>query len=414
MKIGILIPALLVLVSLRATAQQFTPLRTLLAEADKNNLAILAAQKQWRAATYVRPQVGSLPDPSITLQAFSVGSPRPGAGLSNSNFAYIGIGASQDIPYPGKLRLKATVADAAANAQLAQVDVVRSRVEEQIKLSYLRLAYLQCTLRLLTANRSTLAELIDAQIGRYRAGQGDQGEILKAQLDRTKLLREITMHHEDMAKVQADLKNVLNRPPDSPDVIAGELIESPVAWPLAALMLDTRRNNPNLLADERAIDTRKSTVNSTKLAGKPDFSLGYMYQRTGLDFPAYYMATFTVVLPRKKRVAAEKAEASEQLEAARLMRDADARRHISEVRKQYAALESTNEELEEYRDGILPQAQAAYNSAVAALKSNKQSLEEVLASLDGVLQLKREYAQALLDHETAIIRLETLTGEALR
>jgi outer membrane protein TolC len=222
------------------------------------------------------------------------------------------------------------------------------------------------------------------------------------------------MHHEEMAQVQADLKNVLNRPPDSPDIIAANLAESPVTRPLSDLLHDTQRNNPNLLADERAINTRKSTVNSIKLAGKPDFSLGYIYQRTGLDFPAYYMATFTVVLPRKKRVAAEKAEASEQLEAARLMRDADARQHISEVRKEYAALQNTNEELKEYRDGILPQAQAAYNSAVAALKSNKQSLEAALDSLNGVLQLKREYAQALLDHETAIVRLETLTGEALR
>jgi outer membrane protein TolC len=379
-----------------------------------NNLEILAAQKQWRAATYVHAQVDVLPDPHITFQAFSVGSPRFGAGLSNSNFAYIGMGVSQDIPYPGKLRLKAAVADAAADTQLAQVGVVRSRVEEQIKLSYLQLAYLQHTLRLLKANRSTLAELIDAQIGRYSAGQGNQSDILKAQLDRTKLLREITMHHEEMAQVQADLKNVLNRPPDSPDIIAANLAESPVTRPLSDLLHDTQRNNPNLLADERAINTRKSTVNSIKLAGKPDFSLGYIYQRTGLDFPAYYMATFTVVLPRKKRVAAEKAEASEQLEAARLMRDADARQHISEVRKEYAALQNTNEELKEYRDGILPQAQAAYNSAVAALKSNKQSLEAALDSLNGVLQLKREYAQALLDHETAIVRLETLTGEALR
>jgi len=413
-KTRVITAAALGLICFQAAAEQPTPLQALLAEADKNNLEILAARKQWHAATYVHAQVDALPGPHITFQAFSVGSPRPGAGLSTSSFAYISIGASQDIPYPGKLRLKATVADAAADTQLAQVGVVRSRVAEQIKLSYLRLVFLQDTLALLTASRSTLAELIEAQIGRYSAGQGDQSDILKAQLDRTKLLREITMHHEEMAKVQADLKNVLNRPPDSPDVIAGKLIESPVVRPLAALMLDTRRNNPNLLADERAVDTRQSTVNSTKLAGKPDFSLGYMYQRTGLDFPAFYMATFTVVLPRKKRVAAEKAEASEQLEAARLMRDADAREHIAEVRKQYAALESTNEELEEYRDGILPQAQAAYNSAVAALKSNKQSLEAVLASLDGVLQLKRAYAQALLDHETAIVRLETLTGKALR
>lgn len=414
MKTGVIPAAAFALVCLQAAAQQTTPLQALLAEADKNNLEILAARKQWHASTYVRAQVDSLPDPHITLQAFSVGSPRPGAGLATSNFAYVGIGASQDIPYPGKLRLKGAIADAAAEEQFANVNLARSHITEQIKLSYLRLAYLQDTLALLAASRSTMTELIDAAIGRYGAGQGNQTGILKAQLDRTRLLREITMHHEEMAQVQADLKNVLNRPPESPDIIASRLIESTVARPPAELTLEARRNNPNLLADARAIGTRQSAVNSTQLSGKPDFSLGYMYQRTGLDFPSYYMATFTITLPKKKRVAAEKAEASEQLEAAKLRLAADTRQRAADIQKQYAALESTNEELKEYRDGILPQAEAAYQSTLATLKSNARTLDAALDSLNNILQLKREYEQALLDHEIAIVRLETLTGESLR
>jgi outer membrane protein TolC len=139
-----------------------------------------------------------------------------------------------------------------------------------------------------------------------------------------------------------------------------------------------------------------------------------MYQRTGLDFPAYYMATFSVMFPRKKRVVAEQAQASEELAAATLMRDAHRQQQAAEVRKQYAAVVSTEEELAEYRDGMLPQAEAAYNSAVAGLRSNKQTFDGVLTSLNDSLQLRREYVQALLDHEIAIVRLETLTGEALR
>ncbi len=53
----------------------------------------------------------AMPDPQFTVQSFSVGSPKPIAGFSNSDFAYIGFGASQDIPYPGKLNLKGEVAN---------------------------------------------------------------------------------------------------------------------------------------------------------------------------------------------------------------------------------------------------------------------------------------------------------------
>ena len=95
---------------LRASAQDMpampTPLAPLIAEAEANNTQISAADHSWKAATHVAQQVTTLPDPQFTVQQFSVGSPKPFAGFSNSDFAYIGLGASQDLPYPGKLRLK--------------------------------------------------------------------------------------------------------------------------------------------------------------------------------------------------------------------------------------------------------------------------------------------------------------------
>src|SRR5215831_3596100 len=80
-----------------------TPLATLLDEARSNNPQILAARHAWKAASLVPSQAATLPDPQFTLQQLSVGSPRPFAGFSNSDFAYVGLGVSQDLPYPGKL-----------------------------------------------------------------------------------------------------------------------------------------------------------------------------------------------------------------------------------------------------------------------------------------------------------------------
>ena len=87
-----------------------TPLSALLDEATRNNPDILAARRGWQAATQVSSQVSTPPDPQVTIQHVSVGSPRPFAGYSNSDFAYIGFGISQDLPYPGKLKLKGEAA----------------------------------------------------------------------------------------------------------------------------------------------------------------------------------------------------------------------------------------------------------------------------------------------------------------
>ncbi|MGH9582294.1 MAG: TolC family protein, partial [Bryobacteraceae bacterium] len=66
-------------------AQEPTPLSELLAEAARNNPNIATARHAWRAATHIRAQVTTLPNPRFTVQDFSVGSPKPYAGFDQSN-----------------------------------------------------------------------------------------------------------------------------------------------------------------------------------------------------------------------------------------------------------------------------------------------------------------------------------------
>jgi len=102
-----------------------TPLRVLIQEAEHNNPGIAASIHAWQAATNVPRRVSALPETEVTLQQFSVGSPRPFAGYTNSDFAYIGIGASQELPYPGKRPLRAKVAEFGANSLREQSDSMR-------------------------------------------------------------------------------------------------------------------------------------------------------------------------------------------------------------------------------------------------------------------------------------------------
>src|SRR4051794_20908725 len=68
-------------------ARMPTPLAVLVSEAQSNNAQLSAADHAWKAATHVAQQVTTLPDPQFTVQSFSVGSPKPFAGFSNSDFA---------------------------------------------------------------------------------------------------------------------------------------------------------------------------------------------------------------------------------------------------------------------------------------------------------------------------------------
>src|SRR5438445_8657757 len=126
-----------------------TSLRDLVQEAEQKNPQIAASFHGWQASRNVPKQVSAFPETQVSVQQFSVGSPRPFAGYSNSDFAYIGFGASQDIPYPGKRQLRARVAEHEADSMEARTDSVRRTVGGNRKMVYFKLAYIQQTLGVL-------------------------------------------------------------------------------------------------------------------------------------------------------------------------------------------------------------------------------------------------------------------------
>jgi outer membrane protein, heavy metal efflux system len=391
-----------------------TPLASLLAEAQSNNSQIDAADHAWKAATHVADQVKTLPDPQFTVQSFSVGSPKPFAGFSNSDFAYIGFGASQDLPFAGKLRLKGDVANRNADIQRSQADLLRVSVTDQIKMIYLRLAYLDATLSILARNDAVLKPLIETGLSKYSLGQGSQADVLKAQIEHTKILREVTMHHEEMGQLQASLKALLHRPQSSPEIITEPLSVTPLQKTAEELQGLVLTHNPEVSLGTAEVQKQDAMLKSAHREGKPDFNVSYMFQQTGGGYRDYYMLTFNMRLPRHKRVEAGVAEAAESLERSKKELDSQVQQQLAEVQKQYIVLTNSEELLKEYRDGLVPQAQAAYRAELTTYESGKGTFATVLSSLIDLLTFEHDYQQAILDHETALARLEALTGAQLR
>ena len=410
--------ALVMATGISAHAQEMTgmptPLAALISEAQANNTQLSAADHAWKAATHVAQQVTTLPDPQFTVQSFSVGSPKPFAGFSNSDFAYIGFGASQDLPFAGKLRLKGEVANRDADMLQAQTGLLRTSITDQVKAIYLRLAYLEATLSILGRNDAVLKPLIETGLSRYSLGQGSQADVLKAQIEHTKILREITMHHQEMGQLQAGLKALLHRSQSSADILPEPLSVTPLQHTAEELQAMVVANNPAVSVDAADVRKQDAQVKSAQREGKPDFNVAYMFQQTGGGYRDYYMLTVSMRLPRRKRIEAGVAEASETLERSRKELDSQVQQQLAEVQKQYIVVTNTEELLKEYRDGLVPQAQAAYRAEETTYESGKETFAPVLSSLLDLLTFEHDYQQAVLDHETALARLEALTGAQLR
>jgi outer membrane protein, heavy metal efflux system len=391
-----------------------TPLAALVEEAQRNNAQVAGVEHAWRASTHLAAQAAALPDPQITVQNLSVGSPKPWAGFSNSDFAYVGFGISQDLPYPGKRKLRSDAAEQEAEAQKAQVDVVRTSLVDQVKTAYLRLAYLQQSVGLLDESLGVIDTLIKTEVSRYSVGQGSQADILRAQLERTKLLRETTMHEQEMGQLEATLKALAHRQQDSDDIVPEHLKSTEAVKSLedaASLVAD---QNTTLKADHAMEAQQDARLEATKRGTKPDFTVGYQFQLTGSDYRDYYMATFSMRFPRKKRVDAEIAEAAERAARSRADSDADRQQLLAEAKKEAITVRSSAELIQQYQQGLIPQAESVFRSELNAYQSNRSSLSNVLSALMERISFDHDYQQTLLDHETALAHLETLTGAELR
>lgn len=399
------------------SANQPVKLADLLPEAERNNPQIQATRHGWQSAQQVPTQVSTLPDPQFVFQQVSVGSPRPFAGYTNSDFAYVGLGVSQDLPYPGKLRLRGEIAKKDSDVSQQRYESVRRAILAELKMAYFQVAYLAKRQTILEGDGQLLQQVEQAAEARYRNGMGNQQDVLQAQLERTKLLREVTTNQLEAGKTQAEIKQLLNRPQSSPDIETTELSETSPAYTYDQLLAAATANNPEIAGAQKMVEKQGLQVDLSKKDFYPDFNLQYMWQRTDpTQFRAYYSLTLGVRIPiyRGRRQRPELAQAEADQNRAKSEYEMQTQQVAFQLRQQFLGAEKSAELLKIYREGLVPQARLELQAGMAAYQSNRQDFQALLASFLDVLKLDEEYWQTLSEHETALAQIEGVTGLSLR
>jgi cobalt-zinc-cadmium efflux system outer membrane protein len=297
---------------------------------------------------------------------------------------------------------------------MAQLSTLRFRLARVRPSLHHFSAYLQQVLKILGENEHVLDQLIQDATAHYEVGQGSQADVLQAQVERTKIIREITAANQQTGDTEADLKALLHRDQDSPDIVAEALRENPLQDTSDQLQDRVRKQNPQIQMDASSVRAENAALASAKRDGKPDFGFSYMWQQNDRKYPYYYMFTFNLRLPRRARVRAEVKEAAEKLALSRDTLVAHLEEQLAQVRRGYVEVKSDEELLTEYQQGLIPQSDAAYRSTLNSYASNRDVLTHVLLYFVNFLNMKLDEAQVLADHETTLAHLETLTGATLR
>ncbi|HUQ91915.1 MAG TPA: TolC family protein [Bryobacteraceae bacterium] len=385
-----------------------------LTEALNRNPEILAAQKRYEAARQRPNQESSLPDPMFSPGYSSSGAPWPGARLGTEPTSNLGFMVSQEIPAPGKRRLRGAIAAKEADAEFQQYEAVRLSVVSRVKQVFHRLHHTYVALELLGRGKDLLTRFLRISEARYSIGKTMQADIFRAQTQLSLLQTKILRMRQDQRAAQSELNSLLNRRPGSP---LGVPVRDPVR-PLTATVEEIAETalarSPKIRREEQIIQKNKLSVNLARQQLRPDYTIAAGYYNMG-RMPDMFQFRVDIPLPvysGRKQIPAIHEQTHRLSESRRSLETARQDLHFR-LREAYAQAETSFQLLTLYQDTIIPQAQLTADSSLSSYETGAADFLSVLTNLSSTIEYEERYHEEMLSYWLAVIRLEELSGSTL-
>ncbi len=413
-----LAPARTVAVERAASSKSSAPaevlkLEELVREALERNPEIQAGRRAVEAKRARVPQARAWPDPRVS---FSYGGNLlPPLTLMRADPSSTRqVTAEQEIPYPGKTHLRGEIAAREADAENFAYEGISRRVTTEVKLAYFDLYFIDQSLSTLRKDRDLLEKFEKIAEIRYSVGKAAQQDVLKAQVEISKLTERQTLLEQTRRTLEAQLNSLRDFPVETPVGIPGGVRESVLSYSFDDLMAAAQANFPELKQQRTLVEENRLALGLARKEVRPNFSLGYTYmQRSAL--PDMYGLTFSTTLPIFRRSKQDQAiaEAAANLESSRRMEANELTVLRYRVKQEYLQAQAAAQLLNLYSKGIVPQSSLALESSLSTYQVGTTDFLTVLSNFTTVLDYELAYHEQLENHEKALARLEELTGLTL-
>jgi len=396
-------------------AQQSSPplgLEDLVREALERNPAIQSAARRVEVFRARVPQMKTLPDPVVS--AGWMGDVKPFGVQRQDPSSFRSIGAMQQIPFPGKLKLRGQIADRQAEAAWWDYETVRRRVVAGVKEAYYDYFYYHKAIEITQKNKDLLDKLREIARVRYEVGKGIQQDVLRAEVELSRILQRLTVLEQQEKTAQVRLNTLLFRDPQAPLPLPAPFQQAELTYTLDTLNQLARENDTGLQREQRLIERSQFAVNLARKEYYPDFGVGYMYQNRPL-MPEMHGITFSLNIPifykSKQREGVN--EATEELISAQRSRENRETTLYFEVKEQYLAAKASEELARLFAGAVVPQSSLALESSMAAYEVGTVDFLTMLDNFITVLDYEVSYYRELTNYQIALARLEPLVGVEL-
>jgi len=389
-----------------------------LALAQDGNPSLSEIKARAEALAAIPLQEGALPDPTLNFDTLNV--PTSSFSLRKEDMTMLDFGISQTIPFPGKLALKEQVAEQEALAAADSVEVARIRLNRDVKQTWWRLFYYDRAINVASESEQFFQALIDTAQSRYKVGQGQQQDVILAQLERSKLKDEkielFSMRHTTAIQ----LNTLLNRNPETPMPLPSQAeIKSP-GLVIADLQAQAMEHSPLFERHRKMLGAARSRVELAEKDFYPDLTLGAGYavrQNTPTgesrsDFASIRLSVNLPIYADQKQAKAVEQRNGELRQEQYALQDEHNKVH-GDIATNVAQYHHANQRLALLEHELIPQTQQAVNSLMAGYPVGKADFGNLLRSQLSLFQYQSQYWKSLVETQQLLAELSNLVGEDL-
>ena len=376
------------------------------------NPNIQAARMRVEAWAYRVPQAASLQDPTLGVTAF----PEPVQTAAGQQEVL--ITASQKLPWFGKLRTRAEVAEAQVEVARAQLAAVELATIEMVKRAYYELYFVQRAIGITEADRELLLTLTRIAESKYRTGTVSQQDVLRAELEISDRDNQLIRLRQRLDSGQARLARVLHVSPETPLRAIEKLSAGQIPGDLDGLYRQAIAARPELQAQLAAIERDRRAVELASLEYRPDVTLGASWidiSHAGLSGAAngrdaiLLGATVNVPIYRKRLDAGVREAEARAVSSVRVY-DSLRDQTQEEVADLFAQVSSQRDLLRLFREDIIPKAEQTLTVSIPAYQVEQIDFLQLIDNWRQLLRFQITYERLEAQLRQSLATLERVLG----
>jgi len=368
----------------------------------------------------------TLPDPRVSLMAGNF--PVDTFDLNQEAMTQLSVGVSQMFPRGDSLALAQHQKQQLAEQHpLLRLDR-KAKVGATVSQLWLEVFKAQESIRLIEQDRALFEQLVDVAEASYSSalGRARQQDVIRAQLELTRLEDRLTMLRQQQQAAQKLLSEWIGAPATFP--LAPVLPTQSLSRPLSAPTIEyanehTRyewiRHHPALRALDQRIDATQTGVDLAKQKYKPEWGLTAQYgyrdnDPMGRDRADLFSVGVNFDLPifTGNRQDKEVSAAVNRTEAIKTEKHLLGRRLMAELETASVQLARLDERQALYTDQLLPQMAEQAKASLTAYNNDDGDFAEAVRARIAELNAKVDALAIAVDRQKTIAQINYLLAEA--